>query len=84
MDDWYLRFPHVRSIIIANLDRESIVKCRLVNKSWKNSIDNDKHLWCGMIRNYMESLDSDQAAKVLNAILFITIFFMGCISNCPV
>ena len=42
MEEAYLRFPHLIEQILAKLNNQKLTKCRLINKLWKNMIDNQK------------------------------------------
>ena len=58
MENLCLKFPYLCSIIFANLDNKSLVQCRLVNKSWKKLIDNEKILWKRILKKYITNLTS--------------------------
>ena len=65
IEDLCLRFPHLRGMIIENLDNNSLGVCRLVNKRWMNFIDNDKMLWYRMIEKHLKNMEFDEGTKIL-------------------
>ena len=58
MENLCLKFPYLCSMIFANLDNKSLVQCRLVNKSWKKLIENEKILWKRILKKYITNLTS--------------------------
>ena len=42
MEEIVLRFPHIGQQIFEKLDDQCLVKCRKVQKSWKDFISNEK------------------------------------------
>ena len=52
MENLVLRYPCVCENIFSNLDIQSLVRCRLVSKTLKNQVDNDKNLWMKIFLSY--------------------------------
>ena len=42
MDNLGLRFPRIFGTVLGFLDDRSFVNCRLVNKTWRDCVDNDR------------------------------------------
>ena len=67
MGDISLRFPHVFGAIICKLDDKDLTTYRLVSKTWKNSIDNNKCLHLRIINKIISNSNSiygnDKAPK---------------------
>ena len=43
------QFPHIAEQIFEQLDNKNLSKCREVNKSWKNFIDNKNYTWIRIV-----------------------------------
>ena len=65
MENLCLRFPTVCALIFADLDNQSLVKCRLVNKILKEAIDNEKILWNRILKKNVTNLTSDCWRKIM-------------------
>ena len=52
MENLVLRYPCVCENILSNLDIQSLLRCRLVSKTLKNQVDNDKNLWMKIFSIY--------------------------------
>ena len=50
MEDLFLRFDHISNKIFNNLDNQSLVTCRLVNKTWLSYLEDSKLLWIRIIQ----------------------------------
>ena len=50
MEDIFLRFDHISNKIFNNLDNQSLVTCRLVNKTWLSYLQDSKILWIRIIQ----------------------------------
>ena len=37
--------PHIATVIFSNLDPQTLLRCRLVSKAYKNYIDSESILW---------------------------------------
>ena len=48
---FYPRFQHVTEQIFEHLDKQSLKNCRLVSKSWQESIDYKNILWNEVFEN---------------------------------
>ena len=46
MEEVFLRFPHLGEKILLSLDYKSLIKCRMVAKHWKESmeVENSKYI----------------------------------------
>ena len=53
MENFVLRFPLVTQKLLEQLDNENLVKSREISCIWKTSLDNDKHVWKRIIREYV-------------------------------
>ena len=56
----FLRFSHLSESILGKLSNENLVKCRKINKSWKQGIDNQKITWKRIIQSKTKSYDKFQ------------------------
>ena len=63
MDDILLRFPHVFGAIISNLNDKDLTNCRLVSKTWKNGIGNNKCLYQRFISKLINSNSNKERAR---------------------
>ena len=71
MDDIWKRFPHIFGTVLGFLDDKSIANSRLVNKTWKDSIENDKTIWNRIIsKKLIHEENSDSWKHVLDKIPF--------------
>ena len=52
MEDLLRRTPHLPEAIFDQLDDKSLMKCKEVNRSWCNFINDNKILWVRMIQKY--------------------------------
>ena len=53
MENFQLRFPDVGEEIFKELDNESLTNSRIINKHWKNLLEENKCLWFRIIQNFM-------------------------------
>ena len=53
MESIFSKIPNIGDKIIRELDNQSLVKCKEVQKSWYNFINTEKILWFRMIQNYI-------------------------------
>jgi ankyrin repeat protein len=51
LDDFLLRHPSLSETIFDILDDKTLVKCRLMNKIWCDSIDEQRNTWIKMIQS---------------------------------
>ena len=51
------KFPHLNKLIFSQLDNESLVTCKEVDKTWKKCIDCQKLPWIRMLENYIGRLE---------------------------
>ena len=51
MERFFSRFSHLSENIFDRLDDKSLAKCRLVNKAWRNYLDNQKLLQIRIIKS---------------------------------
>ena len=58
MEEIFLRFPGLGDRIFKNLDEKILAKCRKINYTWKNSIDNEKTIWIWMIQRHIGNLNT--------------------------
>ena len=56
----FLRFSHLSESILSKLSNENFVKCRKMNKSWKQGIDNQKITWKRIIQSKTKNYDKFQ------------------------
>ena len=47
MENFQLRFPDVGEEIFKELDNESLTNSRIINKHWKNLLENEHVKWIG-------------------------------------
>ena len=59
MEGLFLRFSEVSQKICEYLDNESLMKCKEVSKVLKSTIDDQKHTWVRLIRNFSHIQDND-------------------------
>ena len=50
VEDFLLRYPSLSETIFDELDDKTLVKCRILNKVWCHSIDEQRNTWMKMIR----------------------------------
>ena len=53
MENFQLRFPDVGEEIFKELDNESLTNSRIINKHWKNLLEENKCLWFRIIQNFI-------------------------------
>ena len=53
MENFQLRFPDVGEEIFKELDNESLLNSRMINKHWKNILEENKCLWFRIIQNFI-------------------------------
>ena len=53
MESIFSKIPDIGDKIIRELDNQSLVKCKEVQRSWYNFINEEKVLWFRMIQNYI-------------------------------
>ena len=51
------KFPHLNKLIFSQLDNESLVTCKDVDKTWKKCIDSQKLPWIRMIEKHIGRLE---------------------------
>ena len=47
-------FEHIGVQILSNLDLESLLECRLVDKTWNKFIDSKKYLWKVQLKKFID------------------------------
>ena len=52
MESIFEKIPDLGDKIIKELDNQTLVKCKEVQRSWNNFINKEKILWFRMIQNY--------------------------------
>ena len=57
MDELFQRFPHLSESILLELNPHSLVTCREVSRTWKESTEVEKKLWLKVIKDYTECSD---------------------------
>ena len=53
---FFKRFPLLNKLIFSQLDNESLVTCKEVDKTWKKCIDGQKLPWIRMIERHIGRL----------------------------
>ena len=53
MESIFLKIPDLGEKIFKEIDNQSLVKCKEVQRSWYNFINEEKVLWFRMIQNYI-------------------------------
>ena len=53
MESIFARIPDLGEKIFKEIDNQSLVKCKEVQSSWYNFINEEKVLWFRMIQNYI-------------------------------
>ena len=53
MERIFLKIPDLAEKIFKELDNQSLVKCKEVQRSWYNFINEEKVLWFRIIQNYI-------------------------------
>ena len=53
MESIFENVPDLGDKIIRELDNQTLVKCREVQRSWYNFVNREKVLWFRMIKNYI-------------------------------
>ena len=54
---FFERFPHLNELLFIELDNESLVTCKEVDKTWNKFIDGQKLLWIRMIEKQIGRLE---------------------------
>ena len=54
---FFERFPHLNQLILSELDNESLVTCKEVDKTWNKFIDSQKLLWIRMMEKHIGRLE---------------------------
>ena len=57
MEEVILRFPLLGRQIFEKLNNQSLVKCRIIGKTWKSFIDNEKFLTFAIIKRVSNASD---------------------------
>ena len=55
MERIFLKIPDLAEKIFKELDNQSLVKCKEVQRSWYNFINEEKVLWFRIIQNYIRN-----------------------------
>ena len=67
MENFQLRFPDVGEEIFKELDNESLTNFRIINKHWKNLLEENKCLWFRIIQNFMgDEEDGNMGCRISN------------------
>ena len=67
MENFQLRFPDVGEEIFKELDNESLSNSRMINKHWKNILEENKCLWFRIIQNFMGAEeDGNMGCRISN------------------
>ena len=53
MESIFSKIPDLGEKIFKELDNQSLVKCKEVQRSWYNFINEEKFQWLRMIQNYI-------------------------------
>ena len=53
MESIFSKIPDLGEKIIKELDKQSLAKCKEVQRSWYDFINEEKVLWFRMIQNYI-------------------------------
>ena len=54
---FFERFPHLNQLILSELDNQSLVTCKEVDKTWNKFIDSQKLLWIRMMEKHIGRLE---------------------------
>ena len=54
---FFERFPHLNELLFIELDNESLVTCKEVDKTWNKFIDSQKLLWIRMMEKHIGRLE---------------------------
>ena len=54
---FFERFPHLNELILSELDNESLVTCKEVDKTWNKFIDSQKLPWIRMMEKHIGRLE---------------------------
>ena len=54
MDECFSRFSHLSLSIFKSLDDVSIIKCRKINKTWRDYLDNQRFFQIRKIKTIVE------------------------------
>ena len=57
MEEVLLRFPHLGEKILLSLDYQSLIKCRMVARHWKESMEVENSKYIRLIRQYTDCSD---------------------------
>ena len=60
MENILTLFPHVGENIFKNLNNKELVRCREVNKTWKDFIDNNRLIWTRIIQAHTKDIKRHQ------------------------
>ena len=78
MEEMFLRFPHIAENIFQNLDNQGLTKCRCIDQSWQNFIDQKKYPWMRIVQIPTIPANGNSyfhlAAKTGQGSIFETIF----------
>ena len=57
MEEVLLRFPHLGEKILLSLDYQSLIKCRMVARHWKESMEVENSKYIRLIKHYTDCSD---------------------------
>jgi hypothetical protein len=57
MEEVLLRFPHLGQKILLSLDYQSLIKCRMVARHWKESMEVENSKYIRIIKRYTDCSD---------------------------
>ena len=57
MEEVFLRFPHLGEKILLSLDYKSLIKCRMVARHWKDSMEVENSKYIRLIKHYTDCSD---------------------------
>ena len=68
MDYLCLAIPHICETIFQHLDDKSLATCRLINKTWKKCVDNEKTVWHRIIDKLLPSSKDETWIPIMESI----------------
>ena len=57
MEEVFLRFPHLGEKILLSLDYQSLIKCRMVARYWRESMEVENSKYIRLIKHYTDCSD---------------------------
>ena len=63
MEEVLLRFPHLGEKILLSLDYQSLIRCRMVARQWKESMEVENSKYIRLIKHYTDC--SDELLKIV-------------------